>query len=129
GEAGRGFAVVAGEVRALAQRASTAAREIKGLVSDSVGRIDTGTAIVGQAGAAVDEIVAQALRINEMLAHVATSSRQEADEVQQTTLAVQAMDAVTQQNAALVEQNAAAAASMRDQAEVLSAEVSAFQLA
>ncbi len=129
GEAGRGFAVVAGEVRALAQRASTAAREIKGLVSDSVGRIDTGTAIVGQAGAAVDEIVAQALRINEMLAHVATSSRQEADEVQQTTLAVQAMDAVTQQNAALVEQNAAAAASMRDQAEVLSSEVSAFQLA
>ena len=129
GEAGRGFAVVAGEVRALAQRASTAAREIKGLVSDSVGRIDTGTAIVTQAGAAVDEIVAQALRINELLAHVATSSRQEADEVQQTTLAVQAMDAVTQQNAALVEQNAASAASMKDQAEVLSAEVSAFQLA
>ena len=75
----------------MGQRASTAAREIKGLVSDSVGRIDTGTTIVTQAGAAVDEIVAQALRINEMLAHVATSSRQEADEVQQTTLAVQAM--------------------------------------
>jgi len=129
GEAGRGFAVVAGEVRALAQRASTAAREIKGLVADSVGRIDSGTAIVGQAGAAVDEIVAQALRINEMLAHVAQSSREEADEVQQTTLAVQAMDAVTQQNAALVEQYAAAAAAMKDQAEVLSAEVSAFQLA
>ena len=129
GEAGRGFAVVAGEVRALAQRASTAAREIKGLVSDSVGRIDAGTTIVSQAGAAVDDIVAQALRINEMLAHVATSSRQEADEVQQTTLAVQAMDAVTQQNAALVEQNAAAAASMKDQAEMLSNEVAAFQLA
>ena len=128
GEAGRGFAVVAGEVRALAQRASTAAREIKGLVADSVGRIDSGTAIVNQAGAAVDEIVAQALRINEMLAQVAQSSREEANEVQQTTLAVQAMDTVTQQNAALVEQYAAAAAAMKDQAEVLSSEVSAFQL-
>jgi len=128
GEAGRGFAVVAGEVRALAQRASTAAREIKGLVSDSVGRIDSGTAVVSQAGAAVDEIVAHSRRINEMLAHVAQSSRHEAEEVQQSTRAVQAMDAVTQQNAALVEQNAAAAASMRDQAELLSAEVSAFQL-
>ena len=128
GEAGRGFAVVAAEVRGLAQRASTAAREIKGLVADSVGRIDTGSAVVAQAGAAVEDIVAQALRINEMLAHVAQSSRQEADEVQQTTLAVQSMDAATQQNAALVEQYAAAAAAMKDQAVMLAGEVSTFQL-
>ncbi|MCH8180871.1 MAG: hypothetical protein IIA02_13955 [Proteobacteria bacterium] len=129
GEAGRGFAVVAAEVRALAQRASTAAREIKDLVSDSVGRIASGTAVASQAGDAVDDIVVQALRINDLLADIARSARDEADQVQQSTQAVLAMDAVTQQNAALVEENAAAAASMKDQAQVLSLEVSAFQLA
>ena len=128
GEAGRGFAVVASEVRALAQRASTAAREIKGLVSDSVGRIESGTAVVTQAGAAVDEIVVQALRINDMLGEIARSAREQAEEVQQSTQAIQAMDAVTQQNAALVEETAAAAAAMKEQAEVLAAEVAAFQI-
>lgn len=129
GEQGRGFAVVAAEVRALAQRASTAAREIKTLVSDSVGRIDSGTAVVGQAGATVDEIVRQALRINDMLAQIAQSAESEAQDVQQTTQAMQAMDASTQQNASLVEQTAAAASSMKDQARVLSMEVAAFRLA
>lgn len=129
GEQGRGFAVVAAEVRGLAQRAATAAREINHLVSDSVRRIESGTEVVGQAGSAVDGIVEQTLQINELLARIAESARSEAQDVQQTTQAVKAMDESTQQNAALVEQTAAAAASMRDQAQVLASEVATFSLA
>ncbi|MBH2016831.1 MAG: hypothetical protein I8H88_10125 [Burkholderiales bacterium] len=129
GEQGRGFAVVASEVRALAQRASTAAREIKTLVCDSVARIDSGSEVVRQAGSTVDDIVGQALRINDMLARIAQSAQSEAQDVQQTTQAVQAMDAATQQNATLVQQNAAAAATMKEQARSLSHEVAAFRLA
>ena len=129
GEQGRGFAVVAGEVRGLAQRAATAAREINHLVSDSVRRIESGTQVVDQAGSAVDGIVQQTLLINDMLARIADSARSEAQDVQQTTQAVHAMDDATQQNAALVEQTAAAAASMRDQAQVLAGEVATFRLA
>ena len=128
GDQGRGFAVVAAEVRGLAQRAATAAKEINHLVSDSVQRIESGTAVVSQAGSAVDGIVEQTLHINELLARIAESARSEAQDVQQTTQAVQAMDESTQQNAALVEQTAAAAASMRDQAQVLASEVAAFSL-
>ncbi|MBU0915375.1 methyl-accepting chemotaxis protein [Aquabacterium parvum] len=129
GEQGRGFAVVAAEVRGLAQRAATAAREINHLVSDSVRRIESGTEVVGQAGSAVDDIVKQTLHINELLARIAESARSEAQDVQQTTQAVQAMDESTQQNAALVEQTAAAAAAMRDQAQVLANGVATFSLA
>ena len=129
GEQGKGFAVVAAEVRSLAQRAATAAREINHLVSDSVRRIESGTAVVDQAGSAVDGIVQQTLQINELLARIAESARSEAQDVQQTTQAVQAMDEATQQNATLVEQTAAAAASMRDQAQVLASEVATFSLA
>ncbi len=129
GEQGRGFAVVAAEVRGLAQRAANAAREINHLVSDSVRRIESGTEVVGQAGSAVDDIVKQTLHINELLARIAESARSEAQDVQQTTQAVQAMDESTQQNAALVEQTAAAAAAMRDQAQVLANGVATFSLA
>lgn len=129
GEQGRGFAVVAAEVRGLAQRAATAAREINHLVSDSVRRIESGTEVVGQAGSAVDGIVEQTVQINELLARIAESARSEAQDVQQTTQAVKAMDESTQQNAALVEQTAAAASSMRDQAQVLASEVATFNLA
>jgi len=128
GEQGRGFAVVAGEVRGLAQRAALAAKEINSLVSDSVRRIESGAAVVGQAGSTVEGIVQQTLQINDLLARIAESARSEAQDVQQTTVAVQAMDDATQQNATLVEQTAAAAASMRDQARVLAGEVAAFQL-
>jgi methyl-accepting chemotaxis protein len=128
GEQGRGFAVVASEVRGLAKRAAGAAREIKSLVSDSVERIESGTTVVGQAGSVVDDIVQQTLHINELLARIAESARSEAQDVQQTTQAVQAMDASTQQNAALVEQTAASAASMRDQAHRLASEVATFRL-
>lgn len=129
GEQGKGFAVVAAEVRGLAQRAATAAKEINQLVSDSVARIESGTTVVGQAGQAVDAIVAQAGQINELLARIAESARSEAQDVLQTTQAVQAMDDATQQNAALVEQTAAAASAMRSQAQVLATEVAHFRLA
>ncbi len=129
GEQGRGFAVVAAEVRGLAQRTATAAREINQLVSDSVQRIESGTTVVGQAGSAVDGIVQQTLQINELLGRIAESARSEAQDVQQTTQAVQAMDESTQQNATLVEQTAAAATAMRDQAQALASEVAAFTLA
>ncbi len=129
GESGRGFAVVASEVRALAQRSSGAAREIKALITDSVTRVASGTDVVKDAGQTITEIVTQAQRVNDMLSHIATSAREQADQVQQTTEAVSAMDTVTQQNAALVEQTAAAAASLKDQALSLSAGVAAFKLA
>jgi len=129
GDAGRGFAVVAAEVRALAQRASTAAREIKGLISDSVDKVEAGATIVKDAGSTIHDIVAQARQINDMLASIALSARQEAGEVRETTEAIHAMDAATQQNASLVEQTAAAAAALKDQANSLANEVSAFKLA
>ncbi|HSW05946.1 methyl-accepting chemotaxis protein [Aquabacterium sp.] len=128
GEQGRGFAVVAGEVRTLAQRSAAAAREIKALISASVEKVESGTGVVRQAGATIDEIVASAKRVNELLAEIATGAKEQAAGVHQTTQAVQEMDNATQQNAALVEQTAAAAASLKDQASALAAEVSAFKL-
>jgi methyl-accepting chemotaxis protein len=128
GEQGKGFAVVAAEVRGLAKRAANAAREINKLVSDSVSRIESGTAVVSEAGEAVDAIVEQAQQINDLLARIAESARGEAQDVLQTTQAVKAMDESTQQNAALVEQTAAAAAAMRDEAQALSDEVASFRL-
>jgi len=129
GESGRGFAVVASEVRALAQRSSTAAREIKTLIADSVGRAESGAVVVRDAGHTISQIVSQTQQVHRMLARIAHSAREEAQGVRQTTDAVHDMDAATQQNAALVEQTAAAATSLRDQAHSLAEEVSAFRLA
>jgi methyl-accepting chemotaxis protein len=128
GESGRGFAVVATEVRALAQRSSTAAREIKALIDDSVNRVESGTVVVKDAGTTIDKIVEEARRVNDLLASIASSAKEEAEGVRQTTSAVHAMDAATQQNAALVEETAAAASSLRDQAVGLAGEVAAFKL-
>jgi methyl-accepting chemotaxis protein len=128
GEAGRGFAVVASEVRALAQRSSVAAREIKGLIGGSVEKVGTGTAVVHEAGAAIAEIVANAGRVNTMLAAIATGVDEQAQGVGQTTAAVQSLDHATQQNAALVEQTAAAAASLDEQARGLATRVARFRL-
>jgi methyl-accepting chemotaxis protein len=128
GDAGRGFAVVAAEVRQLAQRSAAAAREIKGLITASVEKVTSGTSVVKEAGSTIEEIVVQARRVNDLLADIATGAREQATGVQQTTQAVHEMDTTTQQNAALVEQTAAAAASLKDQARSLAAEVAQFRL-
>ena len=128
GEQGRGFAVVASEVRALAQRTSTAAREVKRLIEDSVAKVEAGDVVVRQAGDSMQDIVAQAQRVNDLLAEIATGAHSQAKGVQQTALAVQNLDGATQQNAALVEETAASAESLRDQAHRLAQGVAVFKL-
>jgi methyl-accepting chemotaxis protein len=128
GEAGRGFAVVASEVRQLAQRSAAAAREVRTLITTSVEQVTAGSRVAAEAAQAVGDIVGSARRVSELLADIATGAREQDSGVRQTTLAVQAMDSATQQNAALVEQTAAAAASLRDQAAALAAGVAVFKL-
>ena len=128
GEQGRGFAVVASEVRALAQRSSVAAKEIKDLISASVAQADGGAKVVRQAGEAIGELVDSAQRVSTLLSEVSLGAREQTSGIVQTTKAVQEMDTVTQQNAALVEQTAAAAGSLQDQARGLASEVSRFKL-
>ncbi|TXC66238.1 HAMP domain-containing protein [Piscinibacter aquaticus] len=128
GEAGRGFAVVASEVRALAQRSAAAAREIKGLITASVEQVDHGAKIVRNAGDTIGQIVHSAHEVNKLLADIANGANEQATGVGQTTQAVQDLDGMTQQNAALVEQTAAAATSLKEQALKLAEEVSRFRL-
>ncbi len=128
GEQGRGFAVVASEVRNLAQRSAQAAREIKGLICDSVSRVDAGGRLVNQAGEAMQDIVAQVRRVSEMIGEITATTVQQTSGIGQVNSAVTQLDQVTQQNAALVEQSAAAAASMKAQAEQLAQSVSVFRL-
>jgi methyl-accepting chemotaxis protein len=128
GEQGRGFAVVASEVRALAQRSAAAAREIKALISVSVEQVAGGAVIVRDAGSTIEEIVQSAQRVNTLLSDIAIGSREQSQGVSQVGDAVQDLDRVTQQNAALVEQTAAAAATLKDQALQLATEVARFKL-
>jgi methyl-accepting chemotaxis protein len=128
GEQGRGFAVVASEVRALAGRSAAAAREIKTLITTSMEQVENGTRVVRQAGSTIDEIVSSASRVRELLAEVANGAREQTAGIAQSAKAVQQLDTVTQQNAALVEQTAAAAGSLNDQAVSLSGEVAQFKL-
>ncbi len=128
GEQGRGFAVVAGEVRTLAQRSAEAARQIKVLIGTSVGQVESGVAVVRGAGAAIDDIVATSHRVNQLLGEVATGAREQTLGIGQIGQAVQDLDRVTQQNAALVEQTASASTAMRDQARALAQEVARFRL-
>jgi methyl-accepting chemotaxis protein len=128
GEQGRGFAVVAGEVRNLAQRSAQAAREIKSLISDSVSRVDAGGRLVNQAGEAMQDIVAQVRRVSEMIGEITAATVQQTGGIGQVNSAVTQLDQVTQQNAALVEQSAAAAASMKAQASQLAQSVAVFRL-
>jgi len=128
GEQGRGFAVVASEVRTLAQRSAAAAREIKSLISASVATIDSGSASVQQAGEHMHQVVASVQQVNDIIKHISQASAEQARGIAEVNQAVGQMDDVTQQNAALVEQAAAAAASLQEQAVQLSAAVAVFQL-
>jgi len=128
GEQGRGFAVVAGEVRTLASRSAEAAKEIKTLIGDSVERVGQGSALVGQAGTTMAEVVASIQRVTDIVSEIASASVEQSHGVAQIDQAITDMDQVTQQNAALVEQGAAAAESLRQQALALVQTVAAFRL-
>ena len=128
GEQGRGFAVVAGEVRALAQRSADAAKQIKGLISTSVERVQQGSQLVDQAGATMQEVVAAIRRVTDIMGEISAASSEQAGGVAQVAEAVTQMDHATQQNAALVEESAAAALSLNQQAQELQRAVEAFHL-
>ena len=128
GEQGRGFAVVASEVRSLAGRSAEAAREIKTLINDSVSKVGSGTAQVGEAGQTMEQIVASIGRVTQIMRDIAASSTEQAEGLGQINSAVAQMDGVTQQNAALVEQASAAAASLRDQAQHLTELMGRFKI-
>ena len=125
GEQGRGFAVVATEVRNLAQRSAAAAREIKGLIDDSVGRVEAGTRYVHESSANMREIVNGIQRVNDIMTEISSATQEQVIGIEQVNRAVTEMDTVSQQNAALVEEAAAAADSLQDQARTL-VEIAAF---
>ncbi len=128
GEQGRGFAVVAGEVRNLAQRSAQAAREIKQLIGDSVEKVEAGSRLVGDAGRTMDDIVSQVRRVNDLIAEISAATGEQTDGIGQVSHSVTQLDQVTQQNAALVEESAAAAESLRVQADALVKAVASFRL-
>ncbi|QNB06740.1 HAMP domain-containing protein [Herbaspirillum frisingense] len=128
GEQGRGFAVVASEVRSLAQRSAAAAKEIKALIGDSVEKVGAGTRLVEKAGLTMDEVVASVKRVTDVVSEISAASREQSEGIDQVKHAVTQMDGVTQQNAALVEEAAAAAQSLQQQAANLARIVSVFKL-
>ena len=128
GEQGRGFAVVANEVRSLAQRSAAAAKEIKGLIGDSVDKVDAGARLVDQAGSTMTEIVASVRRVTDIMSDIAAASQEQLSGIQHINEAITQMDQTTQQNAALVEQASAAASTMQEQAAHLSGAVGVFKL-
>ncbi|AKM29076.1 hypothetical protein AB870_01455 [Pandoraea faecigallinarum] len=128
GEQGRGFAVVAGEVRTLAQRSATAAREIKTLIEASAQKVSDGSTLVAEAGRTMDEITQAVQRVTDIMGEISAASDEQSGGIEQVNQAVTQMDTVTQQNAALVEQAAAAAASLEDQTNALREEMARFRL-
>ncbi|WP_329603167.1 methyl-accepting chemotaxis protein [Undibacterium baiyunense] len=128
GEQGRGFAVVASEVRSLAQRSASAAKEIKELINDSVSKVETGSRLVDDAGHTMDEIVVSIKGVADIMAEITAASAEQSDGIAQVNIAITKMDEAVQQNAALVEEAAAAAGSMQEQANNLNQAVSIFKL-
>ncbi|CDH46720.1 conserved exported hypothetical protein [Candidatus Contendobacter odensis Run_B_J11] len=128
GEQGRGFAVVAGEVRKLAQRSADAAKEIKGLITDSVSKVEDGGRLVGRSGQTLKEIVTSVKKVSDIVAEIAAAAREQASGIEQVNKAILQMDQVTQQNAALVEETAAASHAMGDQAHELQQLMGFFKL-
>ncbi|MGE5450947.1 MAG: methyl-accepting chemotaxis protein [Acidobacteriota bacterium] len=128
GEQGRGFAVVAGEVRSLAQRSATAAKEIKQLILASGEKVESGTKLVHDAGAAMQEILTSVQRVSDIISEITTASTEQSHGIGQVNQAVSSLDQMTQQNAALVEQSAAAAASLKEQAGKLTQSMAVFRI-
>ncbi|MRX10612.1 HAMP domain-containing protein [Pseudoduganella sp. FT25W] len=128
GEQGRGFAVVASEVRTLAQRSAAAAKEIKALIDDSVDKVGSGTRLVEQAGTTMHEVVASIKQVTDIVGEISAATQEQNEGISQVHRAVTEMDQTTQQNSSLVEQTAAAAATLRDQADTLEQVVSAFTI-
>jgi methyl-accepting chemotaxis protein len=129
GERGRGFAVVASEVRSLAQRSSTAAKEIKDLIETSGGRVEAGTELVDQAGKAMQKVSPAIQRVTDIMGEIAAASHEQRRGIEQVNQAITRMDEVTQRNAALIEEATAAAGSLEDQAENLHRAVAVFRTA
>jgi methyl-accepting chemotaxis protein len=128
GEQGRGFAVVAGEVRSLAQRSATAAREIKQLIQASVETVESGTRLVHDAGSAMQEIIASVQKVSDIIGEIASASNEQSNGIGQINQAVTDLDHMTQQNAALVQQSAAAAASLKEQSHKLTQAMAVFDI-
>ncbi len=128
GEQGRGFAVVAGEVRSLAQRSASAAQEIKQLIQASGETVESGTRLVQDAGSAMEEIIASVQRVSDIICEISVTAADQSQGIGQVNQSVSSLDQMTQQNAALVEQSAAASSSLREQADRLKQTVSAFQV-
>jgi len=128
GDQGRGFAVVASEVRSLAQRSAGAAKEIKGLIDDSVSNVNAGTQLVQEAGRTMEEIVGSVQRVTDIMGEITAASHEQTTGIEQINQAITQMDQVTQQNAALVEEAAAAASALREQADTLVETVSVFKM-
>jgi methyl-accepting chemotaxis protein len=128
GEQGRGFAVVATEVRNLAGRSATAAKEIKALIQDSVARVEEGSKLVDESGKTLDEIVSSVKKVTDIVAEIAAASREQSSGIEQVNKAVMQMDQTTQQNAALVEEAAAASQAIVEQAQSLSAMIARYNV-